>query len=41
MEQNETEEKFYPYGAFAFFIALVALCLIIWFAIYFLMLSRT
>ena len=33
-------EKFFPSGAIAFFIVLVALCLIIWFGIYFLMLER-
>jgi hypothetical protein len=33
-------EKFYPSGAIAFFIALVILCLGIWFGIYFLMLER-
>jgi hypothetical protein len=35
------EQKFYPSGAIAFFVVLVALGLIIWFGIYFLMLSRT
>ena len=34
------ETKFYPTGAIAFFIALVLLCLAIWFGIYFLMLDR-
>ncbi|HET9276570.1 MAG TPA: cytochrome c oxidase subunit 2A [Flavitalea sp.] len=34
------EKKFYPTGAIAFFIALVILCLAIWFGIYFLMLDR-
>ena len=34
------EEKFFPRGAIAFFIVLVALGLIIWFGIYFLMLER-
>ena len=34
------EESFYPTGAIAFFIALVILCLAIWFGIYFLMLDR-
>ncbi|MGZ8542144.1 MAG: hypothetical protein ACXWV6_15945 [Chitinophagaceae bacterium] len=33
-------DKFYPTGAIAFFIALVILCLAIWFGIYFLMLER-
>jgi hypothetical protein len=33
-------EKFYPSGAIAFFVALVLLCLVIWFGIYFLMLER-
>jgi len=34
------EEAFQPKGAFAFFALLVILGLIIWFGIYFLMLSR-
>ncbi|HKH60912.1 MAG TPA: hypothetical protein VKA49_08780 [Flavitalea sp.] len=34
------KEKFYPTGAIAFFIALVILCLAIWFSIYFIMLDR-
>jgi hypothetical protein len=34
------KEKFYPSGAIAFFIALLILCLVIWFGIYFLMLER-
>lgn len=34
------EKNFFPSGAIAFFIALVALGLIIWFGIYFLMLER-
>ena len=34
------EKKFYPTGAIAFFIALVILCLVIWFGIYFIMLDR-
>ena len=33
-------KKFYPTGAIAFFIALVILCLVIWFGIYFIMLDR-
>jgi len=34
------KEKFFPSGAIAFFIALVILCLVIWFGIYFLMIER-
>ncbi len=34
------EEKFIPKGAFAFFILLVALGLVIWYGIYLLMLER-
>lgn len=34
------EEVFKPTGAFAFFVLLVILGLIIWFGIYFLMLNR-
>lgn len=33
-------EKFIPTGAMAFFVLLIVLCAIIWFSIYFLMLSR-
>ena len=33
-------EKFFPSGAIFFFLLLVALCLVIWFGIYFLMLDR-
>lgn len=39
-ELAEKDHKFFPSGAIAFFILLVALCLIIWFGIYFLMLER-
>ena len=35
-----SEETFQPKGAIAFFVLLVLLGLIIWFGIYFLMLSR-
>lgn len=35
-----SDENFRPVGAVAFFALLIALCLIIWFSIYFLMLSR-
>ncbi len=34
------QERFRPVGATAFFIALILLCLAIWFGIYWLMLSR-
>lgn len=37
---HSTGERFFPSGAIAFFIALVVLCLIIWFGIYFLMIER-
>jgi hypothetical protein len=33
-------EKFIPTGATAFFVALILLCLVIWFGIYFLMIGR-
>ncbi len=36
----EAERGFFPSGAIAFFIALVILCLGIWFGIYFIMLER-
>ena len=38
---NEQEIKFVPKGAIAFFILLIILCLIIWFGIYYIMLSRS
>jgi hypothetical protein len=40
MQPPNTEEKFLPKGALAFFVLLILLCLIIWFGIYFLMLQR-
>jgi hypothetical protein len=40
MQQTQSEEKFVPKGAMAFFVLLVILCLVIWFGIYFLMLDR-
>ncbi len=39
-DTSTTLEKFEPKGAIAFFAGLVILGLIIWFGIYFLMLSR-
>ncbi|HZG24484.1 MAG TPA: hypothetical protein VEZ17_07885 [Chitinophagaceae bacterium] len=41
MSVKETPKKFVPHGAIAFFVALMVLCLAIWFGIYFLMLGRT
>jgi hypothetical protein len=41
MDSPSTNEKFIPKGAIAFFTALILLCLIIWFGIYFLMLHRS
>lgn len=40
MSDSQHPDKFVPRGAVAFFVLLVALGLIIWFGIYFLMLSR-
>ncbi len=40
MDTSSNEEKFIPKGAMAFLILLLILCAIIWFGIYFLMLSR-
>lgn len=40
MQKSNNPEKFVPRGAIAFFALLVALGLIIWFGIYFIMLSR-
>ncbi len=36
-----TEEKFIPKGAIAFFVLLILLCLVIWFGIYYIMISRS
>ena len=41
LTEQEFDKQFKPKGAFAFFILLVILGLIIWFGIYFLMLDRT
>ena len=38
--EEEFDRKFKPKGAFAFFILLVILGLVIWYGIYFLMLER-
>jgi len=40
MHTDLQEEKFIPKGAMAFFVLLITLCAVIWFGIYFLMLSR-
>jgi hypothetical protein len=40
MNPDINDEKFIPKGAMAFFVLLVLLCTIIWYGIYFLMLSR-
>ncbi|WP_291911942.1 cytochrome c oxidase subunit 2A [Chitinophaga sp. CB10] len=40
MKQPDNSENFVPRGAIAFFAFLIALGLIIWFGIYFLMLDR-
>jgi hypothetical protein len=40
MNSDINSEKFIPKGAMAFFVLLVLLCIIIWYGIYFLMLSR-
>ncbi len=41
MEVRNEEEEFFPHGAIVFFVLLITLCLVIWYGIYFLMLSRT
>jgi len=38
--ENNSEEKFIPKGAMAFFILLVILCLVFWYGIYALMIDR-
>ena len=40
MITKESEEKFIPKGAIAFFMLLIVLCAVIWFGVYFIMLSR-
>jgi cytochrome c oxidase subunit IIa family protein len=40
MNTEFNEEKFIPKGAMAFFVVLVLLCAVIWYGIYFLMLTR-
>lgn len=37
---SQDEEKFIPKGSMVFFVLLVLMCLIIWYGVYFLMLSR-
>ncbi len=39
--ETPDEKKFIPKGAIAFFIALVALALLFWYGIYFLMIERS
>jgi hypothetical protein len=39
-KQTGPADRFFPTGAIAFFVALVLLCLVIWFGIYFLMIER-
>ena len=41
MNTDIERTEFKPQGAIAFFVVLVALCLVIWFGIYFLMLQRS
>ncbi|RAJ10958.1 cytochrome c oxidase subunit IIa family protein [Chitinophaga skermanii] len=38
--QHDTEEKFIPKGAIAFFMLLITLCVVIWYGIYYIMLER-
>ncbi len=41
MESPPNNDKFFPKGAIAFFIALIILALAFWYGIYFLMLQRS
>lgn len=41
MSTELNEEKFKPKGAIAFFVLLIVLCLVIWFGIYAIMISRS
>lgn len=38
--QAEISPNFIPWGALAFLLTLVALCLILWFSVYFMMIGR-
>ena len=38
---DQPEEKFIPKGAIAFFVLLIILCMVIWFGLYYIMLSRS
>jgi hypothetical protein len=40
-EPAETEEKFFPSGAIAFFVALVIFYAVLWLVIYWLMIARS
>jgi hypothetical protein len=40
-EPAETEEKFFPSGAIAFFVALVIFYALLWLVIYWLMIARS
>lgn len=37
---NEMPPNFIPWGAFAFLLGLAGLCLLLWFSVYYLMVSR-
>jgi hypothetical protein len=39
--KEESDEKFIPTGAIAFFVALLILALIIWFGFYYIMIIRS
>ncbi len=41
MEELQTQDKFKPTGAIAFFVVLMILCLVIYFGIYYLMITRS
>lgn len=41
MENGNTDEKFLPKGAIAFFAVVLILALIIWFGIYYLLIVRS
>jgi hypothetical protein len=40
MQQNLSNEQFFPKGAIAFFATLLVLCAVLWFVIYFIMLQK-
>lgn len=40
VQTHPDKKDFFPSGAIAFFVALIIMCLVIWFGVYFLMIER-